>query len=133
VMVTDPIADMLTRIRNGHMARHDKIDIPLSKLKQAMVRILKEENYIKNYKVVDGKEKHPIIRVYLKYDPSGRPVINGLKRVSRPGRRVYCPKNEYPRVLGGLGISILTTNQGIMTDRKAKSLGIGGEVLCNIW
>jgi len=132
-MVTDPIADLLTRIRNGHMANHDKVDIPASKLKQAMVRILKEENYIKNYKVVDGRGKHPIIRVYLKYDPNGKPFINGLKRVSTPGRRIYCAKDAYPRVLGGLGISILTTNRGIMVSRKAKDLGIGGEVLCNIW
>ncbi len=133
MLVTDPIADMLTRIRNGHMAKHDKVDIPSSKLKQSMVRILKEENYIKNFKVVDNKGKHPIIRVYLKYDAGGKPVINGLERVSRPGRRVYCAKDQYPRVLGGLGISILTTNRGIMTNGKAKALGIGGEILCNIW
>ena len=132
-MHTDPIADMLTRIRNGHMARHDKVDIPSSKVKQAMVRILKEENYIKNFKVVDSRGKHPIIRVYLKYDQGGRPIINGLKRISKPGRRVYTGKTEFPRVLGGLGISILTTNRGIMTDRKAKSLGIGGEILCSVW
>ena len=132
-MHTDPIADMLTRIRNGHMARHDKVDIPSSKVKQAMVRILKEENYIKNFKVVDSRGKHPIIRVYLKYDQGGRPLINGLKRISKPGRRVYAGKTDFPRVLGGLGISILTTNRGIMTDRKAKSLGIGGEILCSVW
>ena len=132
-MVTDPIADMLTRIRNGHMAHHDKVDIPASKIKQAMVRILKEENYIKNYKVVDGKGKRPIIRVYLKYDPNGKPIINGLKRVSKPGRRVYVGKDEHPRVLGGLGISILTTNRGLMVSRKAEQMGIGGEVLCNVW
>jgi small subunit ribosomal protein S8 len=115
------------------MARHDKVDIPASKIKQAMVRILKEENYIKNYKVVDGKGKRPIIRVYLKYDPNGRPIINGLKRVSKPGRRVYVGKEEHPRVLGDLGISILTTNRGLMVSRKAKQMGIGGEVLCNVW
>ena len=132
-MVTDPIADLLTRIRNGHMARHDKVDIPSSKMKQAVIRILKEEHYIKNYKVVDSKGKHPIIRVYLKYDPEGRPFINGLKRISKPGRRVYVGKDNYPRVLGGLGISILTTNQGVMANRKARDLGIGGEVLCNVW
>lgn len=133
MMVTDPIADLLTRIRNGHMARHDKVDIPASKLKQAMVRILKEENYIKNYKVVEGKGKHPIIRVYLKYDQTGRPFINGLKRVSTPGRRVYCPKDKIPPVYGGLGISILTTNRGLMVGRKAQAMGIGGEILCNVW
>lgn len=131
-MVTDPIADMLTRIRNGHMAKHDKVDIPSSKMKQAMVRILKEESYIKNYKVVDNKGK-PTIRVYLKYDPTGRPFINGLKRVSTPGRRVYVGKDEHPRVLDGIGISILSTSRGVMVSRKAKQIGIGGEVLCNIW
>ena len=132
-MVTDPIADLLTRIRNAHMARHDKLDIPSSKLKQAVVRILKEEGYIKNFKVVESKVRHPIIRVYLKYESNGKPVINGLTRVSRPGRRVYCGKNNQPKVLNGLGISILTTNRGIMANKKAKSLGIGGEVLCNVW
>lgn len=132
-MVTDPIADLLTRIRNGHMAKKDKVDIPSSKLKQGLVRILKEEGYIKNYKVVDNKGKHPLIRVYLKYENNGSPVINGLRRVSRPGRRLYVAKDELPRVLDGLGISILTTNQGVMVNRKAKALGIGGEVLCNVW
>lgn len=132
-MVTDPIADLLTRIRNGHMARHDKIDVPSSKLKQAMVRILKDENYIKNFKVVESKGKFPVIRIYLKYDQKGRPLINGLKRVSKPGRRVYCGKDQMPKILGGLGISILTTNKGVMVSRKAQALGIGGEILCNIW
>jgi len=132
-MVTDPVADLLTRIRNAHMARHDKLDVPSSKLKQAIVRILKEEGYIKNFKVVDGKGKHPIIRVYLKYEPGGKPMINGISRVSRPGRRVYCGKDSLPRVLNGLGISILTTNRGIMATNKAKKLGVGGEVLCNVW
>ncbi len=132
-MVTDPIADLLTRIRNAHMAEHDKLDIPSSKLKQAVVRILKEESYIKNFKVVDARGKFPVIRVYLKYDTKGKPVINGLTRVSRPGRRIYCRKDNIPKVLNGLGISILTTNRGIMGNRKAVSLGIGGEVLCNVW
>ena len=132
-MVTDPVADLLTRIRNAHMAKHDKLDVPSSKLKQAIVRILKEEGYIKNYKVVDSKGRHPIIRVYLKYEPSGKPMINGLQRVSKPGRRIYCGKDEVPRVLNGLGISILTTNKGIMATRKAQKMGVGGEVLCNIW
>jgi small subunit ribosomal protein S8 len=132
-MVTDPIADLLTRIRNAHMAKHDKLDVPSSKLKQAVVRILKEESYIKNFKVVDARGKFPVIRVYLKYDNKGKPVINGLTRVSRPGRRVYCRKDNIPKVLNGLGISILTTNRGIMGNRKAVSLGIGGEVLCNVW
>lgn len=133
MIVTDPIADLLTRIRNGHMANKDKINMPSSKLKQAMVKILKEEGYIKNFKVVDNKARHPTIRVYLKYDAKGRPVINGLNRVSKPGRRVYVGKDEHPRVLNGLGISILTTNKGIMSIARAKNLGIGGEVLCNVW
>jgi small subunit ribosomal protein S8 len=132
-MVTDPVADLLTRIRNAHMAKHDKLDVPSSKLKQAIVRILKEEGYIKNFKVVDGKGKHPIIRVYLKYETNGKPMINGLTRVSRPGRRVYCGVEAIPQVLDGLGISILTTNKGIMATTKAKKLGVGGEVLCNVW
>ena len=132
-MVTDPIADLLTRIRNGHMANKDKVDVPASKLKQGMVRILKEEGYIKNFKVVENKGAHPLIRIYLKYDANGRPVINGITRVSRPGRRVYVGKDEHPRVLDGLGISILTTNKGLMANRKAKSGGLGGEVLCNVW
>ena len=132
-MVTDPIADLLTRIRNAHMADHDKLDCPSSKVKQAVVRILKEEGYIKNFKVVEAKGKHPVIRIYLKYDANGKPVINGVTRVSRPGRRIYAGKDDMPRVLNGLGISILTTNKGIMGNRKAKSLGIGGEILCNVW
>lgn len=131
-MVTDPVADLLTRIRNAHMAKHDKLDMPSSKLRQAIVRILKEEGYIKNFKVVDGKGK-PTIRVYLKYEANGKPMINGLERVSRPGRRVYCGKDDIPRVLNGLGISILTTNRGILATPKAQKLGVGGEVLCNVW
>jgi small subunit ribosomal protein S8 len=131
--VTDPIADLLTRIRNGQMAHHDKVDVPASKLKQAIVRILKEENYIKNFKVVETRGTQPTIRVYLKYDNHGRPLINGLVRVSRPGRRVYRGKAKMPKVLNDLGISIVTTNKGIMTHLKAQELGVGGEVLCNVW
>ncbi|CAM2006542.1 30S ribosomal protein S8 [Acanthopleuribacter pedis] len=132
-MVTDPIADLLTRIRNGHMAGHDKVDVPSSKQKQAIVKILKEEGYIKNFKVVDAKRSHPIIRVYLKYDSNGKPLINGLNRVSSPGRRVYAGKANLPKVLGGIGIAIITTSRGIMTDHKARYLGVGGEVLCQVW
>lgn len=133
MVTTDPIADLLTRIRNGHMARHDKVDIPASKIKQSIVRIFKEEGYIKNYKVVDARGRFPIIRVYLKYDNKGAPLINGLNRVSKPGRRVYCGKDKMPRVLNGLGISVVTTSRGIMTSKKATELGVGGEVLCNVW
>ncbi|PIE01541.1 MAG: 30S ribosomal protein S8 [Acidobacteria bacterium] len=131
--VTDPIADLLTRIRNGHMAKHEKVDLPFSKLKYKIVRILKEEGYIKNFKEIDVKGAFPIIRVYLKYQPNGKPLINGLQRVSKPGRRVYRGKDEIPEVLKGLGISILTTNRGVMTNRRAKSEGVGGEVLCKVW
>jgi len=131
--VTDPIADLLTRIRNGHMANHDKVDMPFSKLKYKIISILKEEGYIKNYKEIDVKGAFPIIRVYLKYLPNGKPLINGLNRVSKPGRRVYRGKDEMPQVLRGLGISILTTNRGVMTSQRAKQEGVGGEILCNVW
>ena len=132
-MITDPIADLLTRIRNGHMAKHDKVDVPASKLKQQVVKILKEEGYIKNFKVVDNRKVTSTIRIYLKYDANGKPLINGITRISKPGRRVYVGKDSMPRVLGGLGVSILTTNRGVMTNRKAGSLGVGGEILCNVW
>jgi len=131
--VTDPIADLLTRIRNGQMAKHDKVDMPFSKLKYRVVGILKEEGYIKNYKEIDVKGAFPMIRVYLKYAPNGKPLINGLKRVSKPGRRVYSGADDLPSVLRGLGISILTTNKGVMTSQQAKKEGIGGEVLCSVW
>lgn len=132
-MVTDPISDLLTRIRNGHMAEHDKVDIPASRMKHAVVRILKEEGYIKNFKVVESKDRHRTIRVYLKYLPSGKAAINGLQRISKPGRRVYKGKDNLPKVLAGMGISIITTNRGIMTDVKARNAGVGGEVLCKVW
>jgi len=131
--VTDPIADLLTRIRNGHMAKHDKVDMPFSKLKYKIVGILKEEGYIKNYKEIDMKGAFPVLRVYLKYQPNGKPIINGIKRVSKPGRRVYSGVEELPSVLRGLGISILTTNKGVMTSSRARKEGVGGEVLCNVW
>ena len=130
---TDPIADLLTRIRNGQMAQHDKVDVPNSKVKQAIVRILKEEGFVKNYKVVEAKSVQPVIRVYLKYDNDGKPMIHGLQRVSKPGRRVYRGKDRLPSVLNGYGCSIVTTSQGIMTSHKAKEIGVGGEVLCNVW
>lgn len=133
MLVTDPIADLLTRIRNGHMANHDKVDVPSSRMKQEIVKILKDEGYIKNFKVVEPKGSFPSIRVYLKYDGEGHPVIHGLKRISKPGRRIYRRRDQLSNVLGGLGISILTTNRGVMSDRQARDLGIGGEILCNIW
>lgn len=130
-MNTDPIADMLTRIRNAIGARHPKVDVPASKLKIEIARILKEEGYILNYKVAeDGPKK--TIKVYLKYQPNNRPVISELARVSRPGCRVYVGREDVPIVLGGLGVNILTTPRGVMTGRDARKQGVGGEVLCQI-
>ena len=130
--LTDPLADMLTRIRNAGTARFDKVDIPASQMKINMARILKEEGYIKNFKIIKDK-KQGVLRVYLKYDDINKPLINGLKRVSKPSRRVYASKDEIPQVLGGLGIAVVSTSKGILTDREAKRHGIGGEVLCTVW
>jgi len=131
-MVTDPISDMLTRIRNGLQARHLKVDVPASKLKTDLARILKEEGFIANYKLTeDGAKKS--IRIYLKYTPGNVPVISRIERVSRPGCRVYVGSKEVPRVLGGLGINILTTPKGVMTGLTARKENVGGEVLCQVW
>ncbi|MBZ5516626.1 MAG: 30S ribosomal protein S8 [Acidobacteriia bacterium] len=129
--ITDPIADMLTRIRNGIGARHARVDMPASRMRIELARILKEEGYISNYKVAE-EEKKKILRVFLRYSPEGVSVISTLERVSRPGRRVYVPARKIPRVLGGMGINILTTPQGLMTGKNARKAGIGGEVLCNV-
>ena len=129
---SDPVSDMLTRIRNAVAARHPKVDVPASKLKQEIARILKDEGYIANYKLTeDGAQKS--IRIYLKYTPGNVPVISHIQRVSRPGCRVYVGSREVPRVLGGLGINILTTPKGIMTGGTARKENIGGEVLCQVW
>jgi len=130
--LTDPLADMLTRIRNAGTARFDKVDIPASQMKISLARILKEEGYIKNFKIIKDK-KQGVLRVYLKYDGINKPLINGLKRVSKPSRRVYASKDEIPQVLGGLGIAVVSTSKGVLTDREARRNGIGGEVLCTIW
>jgi small subunit ribosomal protein S8 len=131
-MTSDPIADMLTRVRNAIKARHPKVDVPASKVKIEIARILKEEGYILNYKVAeDGPKK--VIKIYLKYGPNNSPVISELDRVSRPGCRVYVGQKEIPRVLGGLGINILTTPRGVMTGRDAHKEHVGGEILCRIW
>ncbi len=131
-MMTDPIADMLTRIRNALQAKKEEVEIPSSKMKVRIAEILKEEGYIKGFKVIpDGRQG--ILKVFLKYDEYGEPVISGLKRVSKPGRRVYVSKEEIPRVMGGLGIAILTTSRGLMTDREARKAGVGGEVICYVW
>lgn len=130
--LTDPVADMLARIRNAIIARHQKVDVPASKLKTEIARILKEEGYISNYKATE-EEGHKILRIYLKYSNSSEAAISNLARVSRPGCRVYVRRSEIPRVLGGLGINILTTPRGVMTGRDARKQGVGGEVLCEIW
>ena len=131
-MTSDPISDMLTRIRNGIKARHAKVDVPASKLKTEIARILKDEGYILNYKIVD-EGPHKAIRVYLKYTAANAPVISHLERVSRPGCRVYVGNKEVPRVLGGMGVNILTTPRGVMSGSSARKEGVGGEVLCQIW
>ena len=130
--LTDPVADFLTRVRNAINARHQKVDVPLSKLKLEIARILKEEGYISNYKATD-EEGHKVIRVYLKYGTNNEAAISNVERVSRPGCRVYVRRTEIPRVLGGLGINILTTPKGVMTGRQARKQGLGGEVLCQVW
>ena len=131
-MNTDPIADMLTRVRNAIRARHPKVDVPASKLKIEIARILKEEGYIATYKVVEEGAKKTI-RIYLKYAPDNSPVISTIERVSRPGCRVYVGQTEIPRVLGGMGINILTTARGVMTGRDAHKEHVGGEILCRVW
>jgi small subunit ribosomal protein S8 len=130
--VTDPIADMLTRIRNGVKARFNNVDVPGSKLKIEIARILKDEGFIKNYKFLkDGKQG--ILRVYLKYGPGQSIVVYGLKRISKPSCRVYVKSNDIKPVYNGMGISILSTSKGIMTDKKARKEKVGGEILCNVW
>ena len=131
-MHSDPIADMLTRIRNAMKAKHPKVDVPASKMKTEIARILKDEGYVLNYKIVD-EGNHKAIRVYLKYTTANQPVISRMERVSRPGCRVYVGSREIPKVLGGLGINILTTPRGVMTGRSARKEGVGGEVLCQVW
>jgi small subunit ribosomal protein S8 len=129
--VTDPIADLLTRIRNGIRARHPRVDMPSSKLKVEVARILKEEGYISNFKVGDeGKKK--VLKVFLKYGTDGASAISSLDRVSKPGRRVYVSVDDVPRILGGLGVSILTTPRGVLTGKAARRAGVGGEVLCSV-
>lgn len=131
-MTSDPIADMLTRVRNAMLARHAKVDVPASKLKTEIARILKEEGYIANYKLTEEGAKKSI-RIYLKYTPGNVPVIAQIERVSRPGCRVYVGSGDVPRVLGGLGINILTTAKGVMTGAAARKERVGGEVLCQVW
>ena len=132
MQITDPIADLLTRIRNANTSKHETVDCPASKLKASIVEILAEEGYIKSYQIIeDGKQG--VIRITLKYAPNGEKVISGLKRVSKPGLRYYASADEMPRVLKGLGTAIVSTSQGVMTDKAARKAHVGGEVLCFVW
>lgn len=130
--MTDPIGDMLTRMKNAMMSSYDTVDIPGSKLKMNIAKVLKSEGFIKNYRIV-SEGPRGTIRVFLKYDEKGVPVIGGLKRVSKPSRRFYTKSDKIPKVLGGLGVNILSTSRGVMTDREARKTGVGGEVLCAVW
>lgn len=130
--LSDPVADLLTRVRNAHMAEQDVVLIPHSRLKGEVLRVLKREGYIKDL-VVEGTERKKVLRVYLKYSRERLPSIQGIKRESRPGLRKYCPVDKLPRVLGGLGIAILSTSAGIMTDREARKARVGGEFICSVW
>ena len=130
--ISDPIADMLTRIRNAIMARHDFVLVPASKMKLSIARILKEENFIADYEVLRGKPQR-VIKLHLKYDDKNQPILSGLERVSKPGLRVYVGQKEIPRVYGGLGITILSTSNGIMSGKQAWRRGVGGELLCYVW
>ncbi|MDP3181616.1 MAG: 30S ribosomal protein S8 [Desulfobaccales bacterium] len=130
--MTDPIADMLTRIRNAGGARFDKVDIPASRMKISLAKIFKEEGFIKNYKVIKDN-RQGTLRVYLKYNNKQQSLFQGLRRVSKPGCRVYAGHEELPRVQGGLGVAIISTSKGVVTDRQARKLQMGGEVLCEIW
>ena len=137
--MTDLIADMITRIRNAVTGRHTRVDLPASKLKAEIARILQDEGYVQGFRMVEapaektGQQPRQMIRLFLKYGPRGEKVISGLERISRPGRRVYLGVDDVPTVLGGLGTSILTTSRGVMIGRAAKKAGVGGEVLCNVW
>lgn len=129
---SDPISDLLNRLRNGMRAGHDRVDVPASRIKEDVLRVLADEGYVSSWRRVEEKGR-PVLRVGLKYDHEGSPIVAGLKRVSRPGRRVYTPAKEIPDVLGGLGISVISTSKGIVTGRKARESRLGGEILCNVW
>ena len=131
-MLTDPIADMLTRLRNANTAGHEKVDIPSSRLNVEIARILKKEGFVTGYKVID-QDIQDILRVYLKYGSGNERVIRGITRTSKPGLRIYARSRKIPRVLSGMGIAIISTSKGIMTDREARNQGVGGEVLCHVW
>jgi small subunit ribosomal protein S8 len=132
-MMTDPIADLLTRIRNASRAEHEKVDIPASKLKLRIAEILKSEGFVKNFRMIEETGKLPVLRVYLKYGAGNEQVISGIVRVSKPGRRVYVSKDKIPSILGGMGVAILSTSRGVMTDREIRKQHLGGEVLAYVW
>ena len=130
--MTDPVADILTRLRNACHAKYKKVDIPASRLKREIAQILVDQKFINSYTDIE-KDHHPYLRLYLKYDEHEKPLISGLQRVSTPGRRKYVAKSEVPKVLNGLGVAILSTSKGILTDKQTREMGLGGEVLCYIW
>ena len=131
--MTDPIADMLTRIRNAVRARHPRVEIPHSRLKEGLAQILKREGFLDAVVIHRPEGGRPVIRIALKYSPDGEPALTGVDRVSRPGRRVYCAKDEIPRVLGGLGVAVVSTSRGLMSGDECRKARVGGEVLCNVW
>ena len=132
-MLTDPLADLLTRIRNANKARFNTVDIPSSRLKAGVVNLLKREGYVSDFKVVSTEKHKKTLRVFLRYDKDKQPVITGLKRISKPSLRVYANKDNLPSVMSGLGLAILSTSKGVVTDREARDLNVGGEVLCFVW
>ncbi|MEW6045715.1 MAG: 30S ribosomal protein S8 [Bacillota bacterium] len=134
MVMTDPISDMLTRIRNASRARRDSVDVPASRLKTEIARVLKEQGYVRDFKIVqENQSPQATLRIFLKYGPDRAQAITGIRRISTPGRRVYTAKDRIPRVLGGLGVAVLSTPKGVMSDREARKAGCGGEVLCYVW
>ena len=129
---SDPLSDLFTRLRNGMRAGHERVDVPSSRLKEAVLKVLEQEGFISSFRKVQEGDR-PVLRVGLKYDHEGEPIVAGLERVSRPGRRIYAKADAIPSVLGGLGVSIVSTSKGIVTDKKARQARLGGEVLCNVW
>ncbi|MGI6722328.1 MAG: 30S ribosomal protein S8 [Anaerovoracaceae bacterium] len=130
--MTDPIADMLTRIRNANTAEHDTVDVPASKIKKSIAGILADEGYINGFDVIDD-DKQGTIRINMKYGPDKEKVINGIKKISKPGLKVYAKASDVPKVLGGLGVAIISTSNGVISDKEARKLGVGGEVICYVW
>jgi len=130
--MTDPISDLLTRIRNAHLAKHDRLDVPTSKLKQELCRLLQDEGFIRNFRVLEAETRNTL-RIFLRYSPDGTPAINSLERVSKPGRRIYRRADDIQPVRNGMGVGILSTSQGLLSDRQARERRVGGELLCEVW